>query len=127
MYKALSKVVISKNGLLALTLLVIAAVSLFIILNDPNRYKYKPGKSSKIDSLVSQALDLYKAKKQLHVDFNNGPCLTNDLAEDWVVDLVHSPRQKLDDNPENQCTAFLEGRASHFIELDLNGNTIRVK
>jgi hypothetical protein len=44
-----------------------------------------------------------------------------------VADVVHSPRDPIDDLPENQCQAYLEGRAKHFVEIDVNGNIIRVK
>ncbi len=45
---------------------------------------------------------------------------------DWVCDIAHSPRQsEIDDLPENQCSAYREGRAKHFVEVDMNCNLIR--
>lgn len=60
-------------------------------------------------------------------DLSNGPCLGNPLEnlKDWVCDVAHWPRQEIDNLPENQCSAFREGRAKHFIEVDVNCNFIR--
>ena len=61
------------------------------------------------------------------LNLDNGPCLLNPIPEhpDWVCDVAHSPRTPVDDNPENQCSAFREGRASHFIELSENCELIQ--
>jgi len=45
----------------------------------------------------------------------------------WVLDLVHNPRQPIDDLPENQCNSFVEGRSKHFVELDIEGDLIKAK
>lgn len=50
-------------------------------------------------------------------DLSNGPCLSNEIVEDWVCDVAHEPRQAVDNLPENQCPAFREGRAKHFVEV----------
>lgn len=88
---------------------------------------YNPGQSSEYDKAVGQALILYNQQKELGEDFSTGPCLSNDLTPGWVADIVHNPRTKEDDLPQNQCQAFLEGRAKHFVELDLNGALVRVE
>jgi len=44
----------------------------------------------------------------------------------YAVDLVHVPRSSEDDLPENQCIDFLIGKVSAFIELDANGNIVRI-
>lgn len=80
-----------------------------------------------IDKAVATAQDIYRRKVSAGTNLSNGPCLTNDLMIGWVADIVHNPRQSIDDLPENQCQAYLEGRAIHFIELDLNGNLVRLK
>lgn len=59
-------------------------------------------------------------------DFYKGPCLSNEIIPDWVCDVVNSPRQEVDNNPENQCSAFREGKAHHFVEVDGNCNLIKV-
>ena len=75
------------------------------------------------DEALKNALNLYITKKQEGVDFTNGPCLGK-IADDWVLDIAHNPRQPVDNKRENQCADFREGRAHHFIELDPNGNLI---
>ncbi len=77
--------------------------------------------------VIAAAVDLYKKRAAGGMSMDNGPCLTNDLMPGWVVDIVHSPREPMDDLPQNQCPAYLEGRAKHFVELDTNGNLVRVQ
>ena len=76
------------------------------------------------DEALKNALNLYITKKQEGVDFTFGPCLGK-IADDWVADIAHNPRQPVDDKRENQGADFREGRAHHFIELDPEGNLIR--
>lgn len=125
---------VHKGKLLILVLSVIAVVSLVIVyiheanpFNAPIQGNYKPGLDDEIDNAVKKARDVYKNRKEAGEDFETGPCLSNDLLPDWVVDIAHNPRQDLDNLPENQCAAFLEGRAKHFVELDLDGEVLRVK
>lgn len=80
-----------------------------------------------IDTAVNQAKYLYEMEKVKGRDFSSGPCLSNALMPDWVADIAHNPRQSVDDLRENQCPAFLEGRAHHFVELDLEGNLIKAR
>ncbi|MFH1752036.1 MAG: hypothetical protein ABH821_03820 [archaeon] len=60
-------------------------------------------------------------------DLSMGPCLSNEVIPDWVCDIAHNPRQDVDNLPENQCTAFREKLASHFIELNENCETIQIQ
>jgi len=76
---------------------------------------------------VAKAKALYLQQKSAGVDFSDGPCLSNDLLPGWVADIAHEPRQSVDDLPQNQCSAYLEGKAQPFLELDTEGNLIQVK
>lgn len=88
---------------------------------------YKPGVNLDVDKALIQSQALYNRKKAQGEDFSSGPCLTNDLMEGWVADTVHVPRIKSDNLPENECQAYLEGRAKHFIELNqADGSFVRV-
>jgi hypothetical protein len=65
-------------------------------------------------------------------DLANGPCLSDDkpagvIAPDFVCDVAHSPREKIDDDPANQCAAFRAGKASHFVEVDPACKLIRTE
>lgn len=118
-----------KTIFLIITLFVITVVSLVtVIVSEKKEAVYKPGENGENDRAVNKAIEIYNEKKNLGYDFTNGPCLTNDLLPLWVADIVHNPRDKEIDNLEkNQCQAYLEGRAKHFVELDINGNVVRVK
>ena len=62
------------------------------------------------------------------IDLSNGPCLANPIEglENWVCDIAHNPRIEIDNLPENQCSAFREGKAKYFVELDPNCNLIKI-
>ncbi|MAF13608.1 MAG: hypothetical protein CMI53_01815 [Parcubacteria group bacterium] len=57
---------------------------------------------------------------------DESPCLSNEIMPDWVCDIAHNPRTEVDDDPKNQCSAFRDGTAHHFVELDGNCSTIEV-
>jgi hypothetical protein len=58
------------------------------------------------------------------VNFSAGPCL-GVIKDDWVADVAHDPRQDVDDDPANQCEAYRNGAAHHFVELTPGGEYIR--
>ena len=53
-------------------------------------------------------------------DLSQGPCLLDPISEmpAWVCDVAHSPRADVDNIRANQCDAWHDGTASHFIEVD---------
>lgn len=77
---------------------------------------------------TASAAELAKAKcvelcsnaKNSGIDLSNGPCLGNPIEGmgDWVCDAAHSPREEVDNLPENQCSTFREQTATHFVEVD---------
>lgn len=79
------------------------------------------------DKAVKLAKELYEQEKAKGTDFEEGPCLSNEIMPDWVADIANNPRKKVDNLPENQCSAYLEGKAHHFVELDKNGNFVRAR
>lgn len=76
---------------------------------------------------IALAQALYAEKKAAGVDFSSGPCLSEDLMPGWVADIVHTPRQAVDDLPENQCQEYRAGRAFRRVELDPDGNVVRAQ
>ena len=58
-------------------------------------------------------------QQKAKIDYSKGPCLANPLAQypNYVCDIAHFPRSPIDDNPQNQCSAFSQGTAKHFIEV----------
>ena len=88
------------------------------------------GKPSNIPDYVSEqknaiecALNLYQEKKQEGIQFNS-QCLGT--CGDFAVDIVNVPRNEEDNKIENQCEDYRNGIAKHFIELDKNGEIVRV-
>lgn len=114
-----------KLFLLTLTLSIILVVAILTILTS-TKVSNEP-KKEEIDTAVNQAQFIFRQRKITGEDFSKGSCLSNALMPGWVLDLAHNPRLSIDDLPENQCPAFLEGRVKHFVELDLNGNLIRAE
>ncbi len=113
------------KGFLVILVLTILLLTGYFTLVVNNAFTKGPSKSE-IEVAVNQAQHFYRQKKMRGEDLSSGPCLTESLMPGWVVDIVHSPRQPIDDLSDNQCQSFREGRANHFVELDINGNLIRV-
>ncbi len=80
---------------------------------------------------AKQCVALCQAAKKSGIDMSQGPCLSDLMSSgwnvpDWVCDVVHVPRQPVDNLPENQCKPYREGKAHHFVEVDENCNIVRV-
>lgn len=73
---------------------------------------------------IAAARAAYAAARAEGRDLSNGPCL-GEVIPNWVADVAHDPRQKVDDDPANQCEEYRSGEAEHFVELDPDGNLIR--
>lgn len=108
--------------IIALAVIILTGIATLFFKGDESKTP-----KSEIETAVNQARFLYSQKKERGEDFSNGPCLSNALLPNWVVDIAHNPRLPIDDLPENQCPAYIEGRAQHFVELDLEGNLIRAR
>ncbi len=85
------------------------------------------------DSEQTRAIDaatkVYEEAVADGVDMSNGPCIADELEDvpGWSVDVAHDPRQEIDNDPANQCQAYRDGRTTHFVELDENGELIRAR
>jgi len=89
----------------------------------------KHGNPSEIPSYVSEqqeaincALNLYENNKTKMNFFSQ--CLGT--CGNYAVDIVHVPRTSDDNLLENQCQDYRLGRVSHFIELDKDGEIVRI-
>ena len=118
---------VSKHKLFLLVLTIITLLSIAILWFNIQNKEYRPGVLQEYDDAVNKAQIIYREKKKLGIDLSSGPCLTNHLKPGWVADLVHNPRIEIDKRVENQCPVYLEGKADHFVELDLDGNVIKVR
>lgn len=113
----------NKLFLLALTVILVTAYIILAV----NASLPQPTPKSEVETAINQAKHLYSLRKQEKEDFSTGPCLSDALMPNWVVDIVHNPRQEVDNLEGNQCPSYVQGRSSHFVELDTEGNLIRAK
>jgi hypothetical protein len=74
-------------------------------------------------------MEVYEEVAATGQDLSNGPCIADELDDvpGWSVDIAHDPRQEIDNDPANQCQAYRDGRTSHFVELDPEGELIRAQ
>lgn len=115
----------SKHLLFVVTLILISATAYLTWIFNTNYSKTAPKKE--VDTAVNQAKLLYKHEKEKGRDLSNGPCLSDALMPNWVLDIAHRPRLPIDDLPQNQCPAYTAGKAQHFVELDPDGNLIKAR
>ncbi len=113
-----------KQTLFILSLFVIITTAIVTIVF--NNFGDKLSKAE-IETASNQARFFYQQKLERKDSFEFGPCLSDALMPDWVADIVHSPRSPEDDLPENQCPSYLEGRAKHIVELDIEGRVVGVR
>jgi hypothetical protein len=80
-----------------------------------------------IEDILKEANRELNNRRENDDDISAGPCLLNPstINEDYVVDIAHEPRNDDDNNKINQCSDFVEGRATHFIEVDVTGKLLR--
>ena len=114
------------KGFLVILVLTTLLLAGYFTLAVNNAFVKGPSKTE-IEVAINQAQHFYRQKKMRGEDLSSGPCLTESLMPDWVVDIVHSPRLPIDDLTANQCQSYREGRAKHFVELDINGNLVRAQ
>lgn len=73
--------------------------------------------------IINCALNLYEKNKEEGIEFNS-QCLG--ICENYAVDIVHVPRNEEDNKVENQCQDYREGKVTKFIELDKDGEIVRI-
>ncbi|MCD6558247.1 MAG: hypothetical protein J7K31_04455 [Candidatus Aenigmarchaeota archaeon] len=87
------------------------------------------GQTKAEDTVKEQATELCiaacQSAKESGVSLDNGPCLSEEIVEDWVCDIAHNPRQPIDNEPQNQCSSYRTGKTHHFVELDTDCELIR--
>jgi hypothetical protein len=107
--------------------LIAAIVSIAIIVLTLPIFFYYKLKTDEKDKAIERCIIACKQAMIAGKDLSNGPCLLNPIPElkDWVCDVAHWPRQPVDNLAENQCSYFREGKARHFVEVDISCNFIR--
>lgn len=77
-----------------------------------------------VRAAAAKAFDAVKAKGAEYLA--DGPCIAENVVPGWVIDIAHEPRLPVDDLPENQCAAYRDGTATHFVELSPEGKILRI-
>lgn len=77
-------------------------------------------------TVLVRARLLYIQAKSSGIDLNSGPCLGK-IADDWVLDIAHLPREDMDNLPENQCDDYRTGKVHHFVEMTPKGEVVIIK
>jgi len=72
---------------------------------------------------ITSSLALYQTKKTEGMNFSS-QCLGT--TSGYAVDIVHVPRSQEDNLQENQCEDYKTGKVEDFIEIDKEGNIIRI-
>lgn len=113
-----------KPLLLVLVLAVTLASAFIALSQQPDSTTVKKNETEKA---INQAKYVYQFEKERNRDFSAGSCLSNALMPGWVLDIAHNPREPVDELLENQCAAYVQGSAQHFVELDTQGNLIKAQ
>lgn len=108
-------------------LLIAAACAISLILLTLPIIHYFKTKTNEKEMAIEECVKACREALISGKELSNGPCLLDPIPnlKNWVCDVAHSPRQPIDNLPENQCSSFREKRASHFVEVDLACNFIR--
>jgi len=87
----------------------------------------KHGNPSEIPDYVLEQQEIISCALEKFNNFSeeiNSQCLG--ICSDYAVDIVHVPRNADDNKFENQCEDYANGIVNNFIELDKDGNLIRI-
>lgn len=82
-----------------------------------------PARVAEQQNALECASRIYAEASLNEMDFFS-QCLGTCLG--YSVDIVNVPRTSEDDLKENQCSDFLEGKTKKFIELNREGQVVRI-
>ena len=68
-------------------------------------------------------LNLYQSAYTINMQFNS-QCLG--ACGNYSIDIVNVPRNSDDNLPENQCSEYKNSITNHFVELDKDGNIVKI-
>jgi len=96
-------------------------------IKDSNGVWVKHGNPAELPSYVLEQQDIINCAVGKFDNFTgiiNSQCLGT--CGDYAVDIVHVPRTSEDNLNKNQCQEYANGTVNHFIELDGEGNIVRI-
>jgi len=82
------------------------------------------GQNNEVDSPKDACIKKCNAELAAGRDLSSGPCLSNEIAKNWVCDVAHSPRTAVDNEKKNQCSSY-GTTAAHFVEVTPDCSFIR--
>jgi len=82
---------------------------------------------SNLTTILGICVDACKDALTVGRNLDSGPCLLDPIQQypNWVCDIAHNPRIAEDNLAENQCQAYRNGTAQHYVEIDTSCNLIR--
>jgi hypothetical protein len=105
----------AKKCLIILAILCIAIIAFSVL----------QGLKGEKEKAIEACISLCRSKLKEGLNISSGPCLSNEIIPNWVCDVAHWPRENVDNLKENQCSAYLQGLANHFVEVDTTCKLIR--
>ena len=78
------------------------------------------------DDAVAECIRLCELALADDVDLSEGPCMSEEVVDNWACDIAHDPRTDEDDLETNQCDSWPD-QAEHFVELDTECFLIRTQ
>jgi len=99
-------------------------------IKDSNGSFVKHGNPSAVSDKITMQENALRCAHELYSDFAfskvkiDSQCLGTCFG--YVVDFVHVPRNVSDDQKENQCSDYINNKVTNYIELDKNGDVVRV-
>jgi len=78
------------------------------------------------DDAAAECIMLCELALGDEVDLSEGPCMSEEVIDDWACDIAHNPRTDVDDLETNQCDSW-PNEAAHFVELDTNCSLIQAQ
>lgn len=114
--------------LLGLLAIIIVGYTAFTIIRPTSSVNIFAG-SQKVESTqavsIRSAKKIYADKKAQNTDFDQSPCLSEDMGNGYALDIAHNPREQIDD--QVQCSSYQNGSVKHFVEMSPDGNILRIQ
>lgn len=109
-------------------LIILLVVIFFLLISLPIFFYFYNEKKEK-EEVIKICIEKCRTEMIRGIDLTSGPCLLDPVEKysNWVCDVVHVPRQEVDDLAENQCKSYLKGRAKHFVEVSTSCEFVRAR
>lgn len=69
------------------------------------------------EDAITECIKLCEFNISNEADLSQGPCLNEEVVEDWACDIINVPPQEADELPANQCEDHPD-LVEHIVSLD---------